>query len=106
MTDADADADADADYDDEYDDDDPNRVKGATAREVCAYLCRSIVDDPDAVELDVDDRRRQLRIEVRVAPDDMGRVIGKRGRVANAIRTIVRAAAVRDDLEVDVEFVD
>ncbi len=47
-----------------------------------------------------------LLITVHVAPDDMGRVIGKRGRVANAIRTVVRAAAVRDDVEVEVEFGD
>ena len=43
---------------------------------------------------------------MRVAPGDMGRVIGKRGRIANAIRTVVRAAAVRDGVEVDVDFVD
>ncbi len=41
-----------------------------------------------------------------MGPDDMGRVIGKRGRVAGAIRTVVRAAAVRDGVDVDVEFVD
>ena len=45
-------------------------------------------------------------IEVRVAPGDMGRVIGKRGRIAQSIRTVVRAAAVRDGVEVDVDFVD
>ena len=45
-------------------------------------------------------------LNVTVAPGDMGRVIGKRGRVATAIRTVVRAAAVRDGVEVDVEFVD
>ena len=47
-----------------------------------------------------------FRLEVRVGPEDMGRVIGKRGRVANAIRTVVRAAAVRDGVDVDVEFED
>ena len=47
-----------------------------------------------------------MSLEVQVADDDMGRVIGKRGRVANAIRTVVRAAAARDGVEVDVEFVD
>ena len=45
-------------------------------------------------------------LEVQVGDDDMGRVIGKRGRVANSIRTVVRAAAARDGVEVDVEFVD
>jgi len=51
-------------------------------------------------------RRGTLSLEVQVGDDDMGRVIGKRGRVANSIRTVVRAAAARDGVEVDVEFVD
>ena len=51
-------------------------------------------------------QRDRVRLEVRVGPDDMGRVIGKRGRVANAIRTVVRAAAVRDGVDVDIEFED
>jgi len=78
-----------------------------TAVAVLGHLVRSIVDDPDAVRIEVDDsHRRGLRLDVHVAPGDMGRVIGRRGRVATAIRTVVRAAAVRDDVEVDVEFVD
>ena len=52
------------------------------------------------------DSKRTLQLEVRVGPDDMGRVIGRRGRVANAIRTLTRAAAARDGVEIDVEFVD
>jgi uncharacterized protein len=95
------------DYDDEDDfDDDPNRVRAATATSVLDYLVKAIVEDPDAVELDVDDGRRGVSLRVSVAPDDMGRVIGKRGRIANSIRTVVRAAAVRDDVDVDVDFVD
>ncbi len=69
------------------------------------YLVGSLVDDPDAVDVEVDEGR-VLALRVRVAPDDMGRVIGRRGRIANAIRTVVRAAAVRDGVEVDVDFVD
>ncbi|MDZ7733794.1 MAG: KH domain-containing protein [Acidimicrobiia bacterium] len=61
---------------------------------------------PDAVEVEVDDSGRRTRLDVHVAADDMGRVIGRRGRVANAIRTVVRAAADRDDVDVEVEFVD
>jgi predicted RNA-binding protein YlqC (UPF0109 family) len=64
------------------------------------------VDEPDGVEVDVVERRGRTLIEVRVAPGDMGRVIGKRGRIAQSIRTVVRAAAVRDNAEVDVDFVD
>ena len=78
-----------------------------THRETCCeYLVKAVVDDPDGVEVDVDDRRGRSLNEVHVAPGDMGRVIGKRGRVAQSIRTVVRAAAVRDGVEVDVEFVD
>ena len=92
---------------DDLDDVDGNRIPAAHARAVCDYLVRAVVDDPDAVEVSVDERRRgSLRIDVRVAPGDMGRVIGKRGRIAQAIRTVVRAAAVRDGAEVDVDFVE
>jgi predicted RNA-binding protein YlqC (UPF0109 family) len=77
-----------------------------TAAEVLGYLVRNVVDDPDGVEISVDDSDSRVRLDVRVADGDMGRVIGRRGRVANAIRTVVRAAAVRDDVEVDIEFVD
>ncbi|MDP9006001.1 MAG: KH domain-containing protein [Actinomycetota bacterium] len=81
-------------------------MPGATATAVLEYLVKALVDDPDAVELDVDEDRRGLRMQVRVGPGDMGRVIGRRGRLANAIRTVVRAAAVDDGVAVDVDFVD
>lgn len=77
-----------------------------TAAEVLSYLVRNVVDDPEGVDISVDDSEDRIRLDVRVADGDMGRVIGRRGRVANAIRTVVRAAAVRDDVEVDIEFVD
>jgi len=87
-------------------DDEHNSLPAANARAVLAYLVESIVDDPDGVEIDVATSGGRTRLDVSVSPGDMGRVIGKRGRVANAIRTVVRAAAVRDELDVDVEFVD
>lgn len=77
-----------------------------TARTVLEYVVRSLVEDPDAVSVEFDDRGRRPTLNVHVGPGDMGRVIGKRGRVAQSIRTVVRAAAVRDGLDVDVEFVD
>ena len=77
-----------------------------TAISVLDLLVTSLVDDPDAVRIDPIEQRGKVRLEVRVGPEDMGRVIGKRGRVANAIRTVVRAAAVRDNVEVDIEFED
>ena len=82
------------------------REPAPTAIAVLDLLVTSLVDDPDAVRIDPIEQRGRVRLEVRVGPDDMGRVIGKRGRVANAIRTVVRAAAVRDGVEVDVEFED
>ena len=92
--------------DDDDDDDDPNSVAAASASAVLEYLARSVVDDPDGVDVDIDDSGSRVSLDVRVSDGDMGRVIGKRGRVANAIRTVVRAAAVQDGAEVDVEFVD
>ena len=77
-----------------------------TAISVLDLLVTSLVDDPDAVRIDPIEQNGKVRLEVRVGPDDMGRVIGKRGRVANAIRTVVRAAAVRDNVDVDIEFED
>jgi predicted RNA-binding protein YlqC (UPF0109 family) len=77
-----------------------------TARAVLTHVVRSIVNEPDAVDVDEAPGRNRLRLEVRVDSDDLGRVIGRRGRTAQAIRTVVRAAASRDGLEVDVDFVD
>ncbi len=70
------------------------------------HIVRSIVDDPDAVIVDASDAKGRVRLEVKVGPGDLGRVIGRRGRTAQSIRTVVRAAATRDDVEVDVDFVD
>ena len=100
------DADAPAAADAEESTDDPQGDPAPTAISVLDLLVTSLVDDPDAVRIDPMEQRGRVRLEVRVGPDDMGRVIGKRGRVANAIRTIVRAAAVRDGVDVDVEFED
>jgi predicted RNA-binding protein YlqC (UPF0109 family) len=105
IDDADVDdAPDDADRDDANDDGDDEPAP--TAISVLDLIVTSLVDDPDAVRIDPIEQRDRVRLEVRVGPDDMGRVIGKRGRVANAIRTVVRAAAVRDDVNVDIEFED
>ena len=103
----DDDANTSDDGGDDYNRKDPNLIDGATATAVLEYITKSVVDEPDAVEVDsTETRRGTLSLEVQVGDDDMGRVIGKRGRVANSIRTVVRAAAARDGVEVDVEFVD
>ena len=75
-------------------------------RELVEFITKALVADPDAgrVEELVDDGDTVL--EVRVAEDDFGRVIGRNGRVANAIRTVAKAAATREDRRVMVEIVD
>jgi hypothetical protein len=87
-------------------DDAPNTVPAPVATAVLEHVVRSIVDDPDAVQVDASHTRGRVRLEVRVGPNDLGRVIGKRGKTAQAIRTLVRAAASRDGTEVDVDFLD
>ncbi len=77
-----------------------------TAVAVLHHIVASIVDDPDAVRVDVDDTGSRPALNVRVGDGDLGRVIGRRGRTAASIRTVVRAAASKDDVEIDIEFLD
>jgi predicted RNA-binding protein YlqC (UPF0109 family) len=102
---------AEPDLDDGYDDDeadelDGNRVVGGLSRAVLEYVARSIVDDPDSVIVEIEEGRRGLTLRLHVAPSDMGRIIGRRGRVAQAIRTVVRAAGAREGVEAIVDIAD
>lgn len=83
-----------------------NRRIGATALSVLEYVVKSIVDDAEAVFVDTSEDGDTVTFKVHVGPDDMGRVIGKRGRVAQAIRQVVGAAASRDGVNAVVDFVD
>jgi hypothetical protein len=74
--------------------------------ELLEFLVRALVEDPDAVEVEELEDDGDLVYEISVAEDDLGRVIGKGGRVANAIRTVAKAAAVRLDRRVMVEILD
>jgi hypothetical protein len=74
--------------------------------ELLEFLVRALVEDPDAVEVEELDEDGDLIYEISVAEDDLGRVIGKGGRVANAIRTVAKAAAVRLDRRVVVDILD
>jgi predicted RNA-binding protein YlqC (UPF0109 family) len=74
--------------------------------ELLEFLVRALVEDPDAVEVEELEEEGDLVYEITVADDDLGRVIGKGGRVANAIRTIAKAAAVRLDRRVIVDILD
>jgi predicted RNA-binding protein YlqC (UPF0109 family) len=75
-------------------------------RELVEFLARALVDDPDAVRVDEIDEDGESVLELRVAPDDVGRVIGREGRIAQAIRTVARAAAARQGKRVTVEIVE
>ena len=83
-----------------------NRIDGGAAKAVAEHVARSIVDDPDAVVVDVASDRAGVRLSLHVAPGDMGRIIGKRGRVAQALRSLVRAAAAKDGTDASVDIVD
>lgn len=86
---------------------DANELEAPVATAVLEHIVRSIVDDPDAVRVTAEPGKRDsVLLEVRVGPGDLGRVIGRRGRTAQSIRTVVRAAAANDDVDVDVDFVD
>ena len=76
------------------------------AQAVLEYLAGQIVDDPAAVQIDVEEGRGGIILHLRVAPDDMGKVIGRRGRVAQSIRTVVRAAGAREGVSITVDIVD
>jgi len=77
-----------------------------TAQAVLEYVVRHIVDDPDSIRVEVEERRRGVELHLNVASEDMGKVIGRRGRVVQAMRTVVRAAGARDGVEVNVSIDD
>ena len=73
-------------------------------KEVLEYIVRNLVDDPDAVEVDETEDGQAVHLRVRVAREDVGKVIGKRGRTARAIRDVVRAAGTRAGVSAVVEI--
>lgn len=81
-------------------------MSAPTATAVLEHVVRSIVDQPDAVSVEVTEDGDRTRLDVRVGDGDLGRVIGRRGRTAASIRTVTRAAAAKDGVEVDIEFLD
>ncbi len=76
------------------------------AAEVLEFVAKQLVDNPDDVRVEVDEDGDETVLELHVHDDDLGKVIGKRGRTAKALRTVVRAAAALDDVNVNVEIVD
>ena len=74
--------------------------------ELLAYLARELVDDPAAVRVESEERDGSLVLLLHVAPDDVGKVIGRGGRIVRALRTVVRASSVRDGRRVLIEIAD
>ena len=76
----------------------------ADTAKLVEYLIRSLVDEPDSVSVTATENGDHQVFEVAVAPDDVGKVIGRQGRIIKAIRTLVRAAGSVDGTHVDVEI--
>ena len=72
--------------------------------ELVRYIAKSLVEKPEAVEVTVLEKEGECVIQLRVDPSDMGKVIGKQGRIAKAIRVVMRAAAVREGQKAMVEI--
>ena len=75
-------------------------------RELLEFLARSLVEDPDAVEVTEGEEDGDVVLELEVADDDLGRIIGRGGRIANALRSVVKAAATREDKRVIIDILD
>lgn len=74
-------------------------------KELLESIARSLVDNPEYVSVNEIEGEKSLILELRVADDDMGKVIGKQGRIAKAIRTVMKAAALRNNKRVVVEII-
>ena len=79
-------------------------MANAQLRELVEMIVKSLVDEPDMVRVTQVEGERTLIFEIRVAQSDLGKVIGKEGRIANAIRTLVKAAATKEGKKVAVEI--
>jgi predicted RNA-binding protein YlqC (UPF0109 family) len=118
MTDArDADDEFDDDVDDEDVDDDVddgddeiapegNRVAGGRAKAVVEHVAKHLVDDPEGVFVDADDRGDTVTLMIHASPGDMGRIIGKRGRVIQALRQAGRAAGSTEGVRITVDVAE
>lgn len=73
--------------------------------ELVEFIAKSLVDNPDQVQVNEVEGSQSIIIELKVADEDMGKVIGKQGRIAKAIRTVVKAAAIKDNKRVVVEII-
>lgn len=75
-------------------------------KDLLTYIVANLVSDPSAVSIIETEQEDEITYELRVAPDDMGRVIGRHGRIAKEIRTVMKAAGNRENKKVSVEICD
>ena len=83
-----------------------NRIEGGTAKAVVEYVAKSIVDTPEAVDVSAKERGDGIELLIAADPDDMGRLIGKRGRVIQAMRQVARAAGAADGVTTSVDVLE
>jgi predicted RNA-binding protein YlqC (UPF0109 family) len=74
-------------------------------KELVEIIAKSLVDNPEGVQVNEISGEQSIILELKVAPEDMGKVIGKQGRIAKAIRTVVKAAAIKENKRVVVEII-
>ncbi len=72
--------------------------------ELLEFVAKSLVDHPEQVDVQRIEDENTIRLELRVAPEDMGKVIGKQGRIAKAVRTVIKAAAAKEKKKVTVDI--
>ena len=77
-----------------------------SVKDLLLYIARNLVENPDAVTVTEVEGGQELTLELRVAPNDMGKVIGRQGRIAKEIRTLVRSYAQRTGQKVSVDIID
>ncbi len=85
---------------------DPNQIPGATAKAALQYLAEQLVDEPEEIEISASQWRQRVSLNLSVAPDDMGKIIGRKGRTAQSVRTVVRAIGARDGHDIHLDIVD
>ena len=90
----------------EVDDNAGNRIVGAISKAALEFIVSNIIDDVQAMHVEVEEHGNNVTLRVHVSDDDKGKVIGKRGRVAQAVRTVVRAIGAREDINVTVDIAD
>jgi len=74
-------------------------------KDLLTLLAKSLVDEPELVEVIEEQKEGTVVLRLKVGPEDMGKVIGKQGRIARAIRTLVKAAAIHEEKKVSVEII-